>query len=232
MTMTRALDELNSLLSKSPLHSSDIINILSQIRVLFDEHTLQNKYQALNLYCNWTFHYKISHSIVCYRILEQLTDILMQHDEGKPEVITEVTNVLLTQELRQDFIKFCSHFKLPTIHFTEQSNWTGIWGLIIRNLIGRPLEFPNIEEILEKKRLLRSDKKMMSIYDSIQSKSKGTNLAVKRFSFFLPTPEILNKDDYIKSYKNALLWKIETNLDYVSIVSPVIFMGRKIAFHE
>jgi len=52
---------------------------------------------------------------------------------------------------------------------------------------------------------------MKSIYDSIQNIAKGTHLAVRRFSFFLLTPEILNKSNDMKLYENTLLWKIETD---------------------
>lgn len=230
--MERALSELNILLNKSPLYRSDIVNVISQIRILLEKHNLKSKYQALNLYCNWTFHPQISGSIVCYRILEQLTDILIQHDTGNPQIIAEVMNTLLIPELRNDFIKFCKHFKLPTVHFTEQSNWEGILGLIIYNLIDRPLEFPNMEKLSKRKRLSEYDQKVKTIYDSIRNKAKGTHLTVKRFSFFLPTPEILNRSDYIKSYENTLLWKIETDIEGAHIISPFKIMGRNMVFHE
>lgn len=229
--MERALNELNILLNRSPLSRSDIVNIISQIRILLEEHNLKSKYQALNLYCNWTFHPQVSGSIVCYKILEQLTDILIQHDTGNPKIITEVMNILLIPELRNDFIKFCKHFKLPTVHFTEHSNWEGILGLIIYNLIDRPLEFPNMDRLSKKKRLSVIDKRVKFIYESIQNKAKGTHLAVKRFSFFLLTPEILNKSDDIKFYKNTLLWKIETDKE-VPIIGPFKIMGRNMVFHE
>ena len=230
--MERALNELNILLNRSPLSRSDIVNIMSQIRILLEEHNLKSKYKALNLYCNWTFHTKISGSIACYKILEQLTDILIQHDTGNPKIITEVTNILLIPELRNDFTELCKHFNLPTIHFTVQSNWEGILGLIIYNLIDRPLELPDMDRLSKKKRLSALDKRVKSIHDSIQNKAKDTHLAVKRFSFFLLTPEILNKSNDIKFYKNTLLWKIETDKEGAHIISPFKIMGRNMVFHE
>jgi len=100
----RALSELNILLNKSPLYRSDIVNIISQIRNLLEKHNLKSEYQALNLYSNWTFHPQLTGSIVCYKILEQLTDILIQHDTGNPKIIAEVMNILLIPELRNTFI--------------------------------------------------------------------------------------------------------------------------------
>ncbi len=195
---------------------------------MLESHNLQSKYQALNLYCNWTFHSKISGSIVCYKILEQLTDILLRYDAGEPELIARVTDVLLIPELRDEFIKFCNHFKLPSIHFSEQNNWKGIFGLIIYNLIDRPLEFPNIENLLKKRKLSKSDQKVKSIYDTIQNKAKGTDLAVKRFSFFTyDWPDM--KDETIL-HKNTLVWNIEPNRENVRIISPLILMGKLLMF--
>lgn len=226
--MERALEELNVLLNKSPLSRSDIVSILAQIRILLESHNLQSKYQALNLYCNWTFHSKISGSIVCYKILEQLTDILLRYDAGEPELIARVTDVLLIPELRDEFIKFCNHFKLPSIHFSEQNNWKGIFGLIIYNLIDRPLEFPNIENLLKKRKLSKSDQKVKSIYDTIQNKAKGTDLAVKRFSF--STYDWPDMKDEAILHKNTLVWNLEPNRENVRIISPLIFMGKLLIF--
>ena len=56
----------------------------------------------------------------------------------------------------------------------------------------------------------------------------GGRSAVKRFSFL--TVDMLNTKDDIKLNKQTLLWNIETNRDYIHIVSPVIFMGKTLAF--
>ena len=133
--MAGTLDEIKSLFRQSTLSRSDIFSILVQARILLEKDKQKSKYQTLNLYCNWTLHCKIEHSRICFIILGQLTDMLVQHDEGKPDVITEIDDILLIEKLRKEFIKFCNQFGLPAIHFTEESNWESICGIILSQIM-------------------------------------------------------------------------------------------------
>lgn len=220
--MAGTLDEIKSLFRQSTLSRSDIFSILVQARILLEKHNLKSKYQALNLYCNWTLHCKIEHSRICYIILGQLTDMLVQHDDGKPEVITEIDDILLIEKLRKEFIKFCNQFRLPAIHFTEESNWASICGIILYNLIDKPLEFPSMKEILKKASLSKKERRLKSMYDAIQNKSKGTGLAVKRFKLVIDTP--YTRDKFLR-------WDIEpSSKENVHIVGRLAFNGKPLLF--
>lgn len=222
--MAGTLDEIKSLFRQSTLSRSDIFSILVQARILLEKDKQKSKYQTLNLYCNWTLHCKIEHSRICYIILGQLTDMLVQHDEGKPEVITEIDDILLIEKLRKEFIKFCNQFKLPTVHFTEEGNWASIYGIILYNLIDKPLEFPSMKEILKKASLSKKEESLKSMYAAIQNKSKGTGLAVKRFTLVLG--DIPNTRD------QPLCWDIEpSNKENVHIIGRFAFNGQPLLFH-
>lgn len=222
--MAGTLDEMKSLFRQSTLSRSDIFSILVQARILLEKDKQKSKYQTLNLYCNWTLHCKIEHSRICYIILGQLTDMLVQHDEGKPEVITEIDDILLVEKLRKEFIKFCNQFRLPTIHFTDESNWASICGIILYNLIDKPLEFPSMKEILKKASLSKKEERLKSMYDAIQNKSKGTGLAVKRFTLVIR--DIPNTRDQL------LCWDIEpSSKENVHIIGHFAFNGQPLLFH-
>lgn len=202
--MSTALKELKRLLNHHALSTSDMINFMSQVRILIEENNFQSKYKFLNLYCNWTLHSKISGSIVCYKILEQLTDILLlQEATNKTIIHREISNIISIPGLRKNFIDLFNEFNLPVTMFTNRAIWKNTFGMIAFILFDRSLEFPPMKEILRKP-------KIKAIYDSIQNKSKGTFLAVRRFSFFVPDRKILH-------------WKIEATKERAYIVGKVAF---------
>jgi len=220
--MAGTLDEIKSLFRQSTLSRSDIFSIFVQARILLEKDKQKSKYQTLNLYCNWTLHCKIEHSHICYIILGRLTDMLVHHDEGKPEILNEIDGILLIEKLRKEFIKFCNQFGIPTIHFTEESNWASICRIILYNLIDKPLEFPSMKEILKKASLSKKEKRLKSTYDAIKNKSRGTGLAVKRFALVIDTPYTRDK---------FLCWDIEpSSKAKVHIVGRFAFNGKPLLF--
>ncbi len=64
--MSLILDRINRILSQNKWSESDIYNVMTNFRQLLEENNLKEKYQILNLYCNWTLHTNITQSISVY----------------------------------------------------------------------------------------------------------------------------------------------------------------------
>ncbi|MFA4967123.1 MAG: hypothetical protein WC624_02780 [Candidatus Margulisiibacteriota bacterium] len=202
-SMSKALNKIKQLLNQPGLSLNDIICLMSQIRILIEENNLAAKYKYLNLYCNWILHSKISKSLLCFSILEQLTDILVKHHAIENDIIHEVSNIISIPGLRKDFIDFFNSSGLPNNIFSDRETWKGIFSLIASNLIDKPLCFPEMK-------VINGNPKIKAIYDSTQNKSKNTDLAVKNFSFIL--------------LDSTFFWKIQTSKEFVDIISPLIFL--------
>ncbi len=213
------LSELEKLINKSLLKKSDIVHMMVLIRILMEEHKLQNKYSHLNLYCNWVVHPKLSKSLVCLQVLENLTKILVKftslpqdykfkHGSFGDDLHAEVNEGLGIQMLRDDIINFFAQFHLPSDGFRNPKVWKDFSLLLISNLFERPLEFPEAEEIA-------NHKGVKKIHDSIHRIANGNpKYAVSRFSFLyrdkVPKPNI----------KFDIYWCIETDAK-VSIQGPL-----------
>ena len=78
------LSELKQLIGKPILGKSDIVHLMVLSRVVMEENRLQSTYPYLNLYCNWAVHPKLSQSLVCLQVLENLTDILLKYTDTMP----------------------------------------------------------------------------------------------------------------------------------------------------
>ncbi len=226
--MSNALQELRSLLGQTGLSKSDMINIMSQTRIVIEENRLQADYPYLNLYCNWCLHSRLKGSITCYRILEKITEILVNHNAPNAR-IHEVSNVISIPRLRKDFIGLFEKFQLATMIFQDRNIWKSIFGIISSIILDRPIEFPGPKQLSKKP-------KVKAIYDSMHKIATGTDLAVRRFSFttegslakqyFQRHPEDENTLAAVpfKKGSNTLYWKILAQKDYIEIVSPVVFL--------
>lgn len=195
--------EIQALLKQERLSKSDVVNLLSQTRILIESRSLQNKFRLLNLYCNWTLHPKLSGSVIIYKIMDQLTDILLQHHAEKNNIIHEVSNIISISGLRTDFISLYKKTKIPTNIFNRRSSWKELFGMICGILEERPLRFPE-------GKILAKNNKAKQIYDKIHQKAGKEGLAVKEFCFIIE--------------KRKIYWQIITNTDNVYIRSPVIFL--------
>lgn len=226
--MSNVLQELRKLFGQAGLSKSDMINVMSQTRILIEENRLQSDYPYLNLYCNWCLHSKLKRSITCYRILEKITEILVNHNAPNAR-IHEVSNAISIPKLRKDFIGLFEKFQLPTVIFQDRNIWKSIFGIISSIILDRPIEFPSPKQLSKKH-------KVKAIYDSMHKIATGTDLAVRQFSF--TTEGILAKQYFqrhpddentmvaaqFKKGSNTLYWKILAQKDFIEIVSPVVLL--------
>ncbi len=201
--MKKEINELKKILSQDGLSKSDIINLMSQVRNIIEEKNYQEKYKHLNLYCNWCFHTKISGSIVCFRMIKKLTEIMVEHDAIKNDVIHEVTDVLSVPILRKEFISLFNEFNIPDLIFKNREIWKDVFGIIASILLERPLSFPEYKVVKDKP-------KIKQIYDETKQIAFGTNLFVTSFSFY-------------EGEKKRLWWKIKIEKEYIDIISPFVF---------
>ncbi|MEW5956681.1 MAG: hypothetical protein AB1801_03080 [Chloroflexota bacterium] len=209
--ISRTISELNSALDQPILTTNDMASIIARIRVLIEGNRLQNEYPFLNLYCNWTLHTELSQSLVYLKMLEDLTDLFIQQMELEKQYGTSdlnfihlgVRKILGIPSLRNEFVNLCKRFNLPDVAFSDPVNWKGVFGLILDNLIDRPIQFPEDGK-------MRKNKKIQAIYDAIESKTKNyPKLAVCKFWFTV-------RDD---PNPNTVYWCVETTF-------PVSFTGR------
>jgi|WetSurMetagenome_2_1015567.scaffolds.fasta_scaffold91302_1 hypothetical protein len=146
----KTLSDIKEILNKQRLYKSDIVNLMSQTRRLLEIEDKKKQYLILNFYCNWSVHSKLDGSSICYEILENLSEMLISYD-NKTDMTLNVNKILSVPNLKKEFIQLFRAFNLPVIHFQIKENWKGIFMLIASNLIDRPIEFPALSVLSNKK---------------------------------------------------------------------------------
>ena len=174
--MSHPANEIRNLLAQPRLSKSDLISLLSHSRILIEEAGLQSDYAYLNLYCNWALHPKIDRMTLGHRILERITEILLQFGPGGTG-IEEVSSIVSVPGLRKDFIRLFTRFGFPTQPFTNVDIWKKVFGVIGLILVERPLTFPEGQD-------LERNRKAKAVHSAIQTKARGTDLAVREFAFY------------------------------------------------
>ncbi|MFH1921467.1 MAG: hypothetical protein ABIP48_16500 [Planctomycetota bacterium] len=178
--MAHEIAELKRLVGQAELTKSDVGFLMSRVRSLLEERGLQSKYGVLNLYCNWTVHPKIDRSMVCFRMLERLTDNILKHKDSPPDspFFAAVTETLAVPQLRDQFIGFCREFSVPDTFCRDADIWKRFFSMLASILIDTPIQFPDV-------RSMKPNSREKAIYDSIQAKAGGRSFGVKGFSFFV-----------------------------------------------
>jgi len=213
------LSVLRKLICKRDLAESDIVHMMVPIRVLMEEYKLQSQYEYLNLYCNWVVHPTLSHSIVCLRVLEDLTDLLVEHTSPPSQQgykngtwINDwhagVNEALGIPKVRYNIIDLFTQFDLPCDGFKDRQIWKSFALLLISCLFDRKLEFPVLKRIERKP-------KVKEIYDSIHRKAKGNpKYAISKVSF-QPRESVPVSDPRFDVY-----WRLETDAG-IALVGPL-----------
>ncbi|MBI4833632.1 MAG: hypothetical protein HY811_02275 [Planctomycetes bacterium] len=201
--MSEPQDDIKRLLQQNGLSSSDLVNLMSKTRQLIEKNNFKNKHQTLNLYCNWCLHIKLSESINGYRILEGIADAFLEHDKHGSNVnaCDRICEIISLKELRHEFISLYKTFGINLSLFESKQIWRGFCGLLLKELIEKPIEFPDKQKI-------DKSPKIKSILDSIMNKTKGTDLA--------PTKLYLSCD------ADHLYWNVELlTKKHVTIKGPL-----------
>lgn len=64
-------NKIDKVLSQDDWSESDVYNIMTNIRKHLEIHKQKDKYNILNLYCNWVLHASIQESILAYKVLSK-----------------------------------------------------------------------------------------------------------------------------------------------------------------
>ena len=105
-----------------------LVYIMSRIRKIIEDrdNQLKNKYQILNLYCNWCLHTKITRDSGAKYIMNKIAAKSSFFD-------TRLTfDFISFKLLKNDFNHFFTEFNLPRNFLEDESKWE----LFIDNLMG------------------------------------------------------------------------------------------------
>jgi len=210
--MKQLLLELQKTYNSDKLTKSDLVNSMVNVRLIIENKKYQNTYKILNLYCNWILHNQISGSVTAFRILEELTDSMIAHNKGLPNVkwINDaIIEGMRLHRFQAEILDFAKEFDINLKTFENLEFWKVFGRILLSTLIERPLKFP--------KNL--TNPKVKKIYDSIVQKANDSGCLVNgviAISFV--------------NINNQIHWKINT-LDpknkYMDIIGPMSVITQK-----
>lgn len=187
--------EIKRLLGQDVLTSSDLVNLMSQFRIVLESQDRKHKYRYLNMYCNWALHSKLSNSAPAYEVIESIANAIVGNPNApKSQAFFEdVTRAFLFDELRTDCINFSKEYETPSEFCTDQITWNEFLALLIAFLRERPLAFPDSSKL---------PRKVAPIFNRIKGKwtaaFKNTE-GIKEVSFVLGEAE----------HQGKVLWNLK-----------------------
>jgi len=213
--------EIDEIFRKTKYSNSDITHLMTQLRLLMEHDKLQEKYNYLNLYCNWTLHNHVSGSKTAYRILEYLTDsfISFNRDPINSKWINDtVIEGLSLHKLLENIQKIGLEYKIPSIRkFKDFNNWIVFATKLVDVLSERPLRFPDS---------MNNTAKL--IYESIIKKTEDSGNkdlnAVIGIQFV-----------YSSKFPNTQFWEIitpETIRKQIKLIGPIAFINQDMIKEE
>lgn len=210
--MAHEIDELKRLLGQSAMTKSDVAFFMSQVRNLLESRNLKSKYSVLNFYCNWTFHTKIDQSMVCFRMLERLTENILAHKDSPPNsaFFTAVSATVAVPTLRDELNAFCSEVGVPDTVCHNDQVWKTFFSMVAAILVDRPIQFPDVSKMKPK---------VKAIYDSICSKVGSKSFGVKGFLFYVKEPNGSHDS-------GELWWKVDLIPSATTIPNSVGLCGK------
>jgi len=98
-------------------------------------------------------------------MLDSITDVFLS-DNGtkKVNIPYEVTKLISFEKLRLQFIELFKGEGLRTLLFEHIDNWKGVGGKIIKEIIDKPVKFPEYKKV-------QNNKTALKIYQSMQRKA-------------------------------------------------------------
>lgn len=125
----RLEEHLGRIDSRGSMSDGDALRALALVRQLMEHHSLQSQYPLLNFFCNWVLHTELSDSRVCYRMLEQITDLFLTEGERPgADIVGGVSKVLSVGVLRAQLRELLVRFSLSTSLTDSFHNWNGFSG--------------------------------------------------------------------------------------------------------
>lgn len=215
--MSLIVDRINRVLSKNKWSESDIYNVMTNFRQLLEQNNLKEKYQILNLYCNWTLHTSIKQSLSAYRMLERITDALIKYGIGEYEeghFSDIVIESIALHQLNEEIISLGEEYQITSCSKLQDLNVAHEFiGKLILVLLGKPLIIDH--------NILSKNKKLRDITENMYNKSLNQtghpdNYIVLGFSFVIS--------------ENKIHWKIMTKYSIkneINMIGKLILVDRK-----
>lgn len=149
--MSSARHRLDKLLKKAKrlctIDASACRNIVATTREMLEAQALQSDFTVTNLYCNWSLHSQITGSITAVRTLEAVSNQFIEALRGRSSANTLLQflsqDVFRIDPLRQELLSICKGNDLNDSLFTIQSNWEIFSALLLQDLVGKPIQFPD-----------------------------------------------------------------------------------------
>jgi hypothetical protein len=112
MQALRKIKELFARFERTKQFSpSDQHYLVSQVRQVLEHKRLKQKYNIVNFYCNLTLHTKLSRSIECFKMIEEVGNLLLRNIDNNSNNSKEKE-----RELHNAFISTASEiFNIDTL---------------------------------------------------------------------------------------------------------------------
>jgi hypothetical protein len=125
------------------MSDSDAIKIISLTKQLVIYRQEEILYPVVLFYCDWVLSTKVSESYATYLMLSQITDVFLS-DNGinKVNIPLRVSELLSIKKFRSQLMKLYASEGLPLFIFTDIRNWRGFMGFILKEIVGKVVEFP------------------------------------------------------------------------------------------
>jgi hypothetical protein len=120
--MEDALKEKLTRVLNSPIETEErVVYFFVELRKLMERTNTKKKYPAVNLYCNWVVHTKLSQSALADEIVRQFD--LAYGEKPNPQIIKELNDLLTTARLKKELNECLHEFDLPALKVSTLKQW-------------------------------------------------------------------------------------------------------------
>lgn len=138
--MLTTMDDLREYLNRGTIHSSDILSIMTTLRVQLEKDDLKKNYKWLNLFSNWCVHNELSRTKLSIDIFKTFYSVLGKYD--LPDMKGFYDHIF--DKLREEIKKIFLAYSIPT-NLCDNENEEAFAGFIIGILLiikDRPIYLP------------------------------------------------------------------------------------------
>ena len=211
------ISRINRVLSQDKWTESDIYNAMTNLRQLLESENIKDKYQILNLYCNWTLHVSLKQSVAAYRMLERISDALINYGVGVYEeghFSDAVIEGIALHKLLEEIVDIGVRYEIHSAEkFKDVDKAYLFVGELLIVLLGKPLIIDDDS--------LRGNKKLNKIAYNIYHKSLNQTGDPERyivigFSFIF--------------HENKIFWRLMTKYSMrnnINLIGKLILVDQK-----
>jgi hypothetical protein len=209
-------DLTERILKEGGMSDSDGIKLFSLTKQLIEYENTQIQYSILHFYCDWMLSPKIDKSNTAFLMLSKITDVMLSDDGTKGvDIPLEVSKLLSIKKFRSQLLSLYASHNIPTKLFTHFDNWKGIMSLVLKEIVGKVIEFPSDVES-------REDYVGM-IYKEMKQKATTP----ERVREMLIARKLWLSDNVEKMKKGDIYWFIQTKPNVVISGRLLLLEGDK-----